>query len=167
MEEMNCHICGKNTKISVGNYHYRESGLDNVWLEDVEILQCDCGESALIPRAPEVHSLIANCLIRQNGQLSGKEIRFLRKNMWVKLADFAPMIEVDPIDLARWERGEGYPDPRIDKRIRFVYAIWMGLKDLSIQIAKDIFKGIEPSQGGSPIYIAVTQLRQISCSINN
>jgi DNA-binding transcriptional regulator YiaG len=163
MEKSFCPTCGKKYHIEIGDYCFRESGLDNVWLEDVEILNCDCGQSASVPRVPDILAIIADIIIKQNSMLSGKEIRFLRKNMWVKAGDFAAMLEVDPLTLAKWEAGEESPAPYLDKRIRFVYAMWIGKKELAIQIARDIYQ--ETTQN-KLIHIPVSALKSMSRPLN-
>lgn len=141
MKELNCPNCQKNQTTKIGEYHYTESGLPNVWLLGIEVFECECGESfAFIPCIQELHKLIAKILLTQENPLSGKEIRFLRKTMGLKAKEFADLIGVKNITVSRWERGGITPPNSIDRLIRLFYASNMNLPDLSEKLAKDTFR---------------------------
>ena len=107
MSEIVCPDCGKSQETFRGDYRYLESGLDNVIICDIELIKCSCGqESALIPKILAVHKAIANGLLEKETQLTGKEIRFLRKEMGLKGRDFADLVSVDNATLSRWENGK-------------------------------------------------------------
>ena len=107
MESMTCPTCKQEGTIHIGKHHYLESGLPNVWIEGVEIFECNCGENfAYIPCASELHRLIAEILLQKEEQLSGREVRFLRKHMGLKAKDLAQKIGVMNVTVSRWEREE-------------------------------------------------------------
>lgn len=119
MTELACPNCGKLQGTFRGDYRYLESGLDHVIICDVEIIRCSCGEeSALIRGILAVHKAIANCLLEKETQLTGKEIRFLRKEMDLKGRDFANLVGVDNATLSRWENGKTKPSIKADRLIR-------------------------------------------------
>jgi hypothetical protein len=62
-------------------YHYVESGLDNVYLKNVDVRVCEtCNPaSPRLPRILELHSTIARAVAMQPCPLRGQDIRFLRK----------------------------------------------------------------------------------------
>ena len=41
----------------------------------------------------------------------GKQLKELRKKMGLKQEDFARLMDVDPLTISRWERGERKPMP--------------------------------------------------------
>jgi putative zinc finger/helix-turn-helix YgiT family protein len=151
MSEIVCPNCGKSQESFRGDYQYLESGLDNVTICDIEMIKCNCGdESALIPRILAVHEAISNCLLEKDTQLTGKEIRFLRKEMGLRGKDFANLVSIDNATLSRWENGKTKPSVKADRLIRVLYAIKM---KPAKELASITFKPI--SRGQSEIAIHV------------
>lgn len=137
MTKLSCPNCQNIQETYFGKYCYTESGLENVWLDDVEIFECTCGEKfALISEIPKLHVRIGKDLLMKQGQLSGREIRFLRKNLGLKSKDFAELLMVTNITLSRWEHGEITPTRSMDRLIRLTYANRMRLA----KVARDILK---------------------------
>jgi len=167
MREIKCPECGETKTTTIGDYHYKESGLRNLWLEGVEIFECSCGQKfAIIPCVPELHGLIAQDLLRQKDQLSGREIRFLRKHMGLKAKDFAEYLGVNNVTVSRWERGEERPSQPTDRLIRLFYAGMMNLKDIVHQLIKDMFREIMPIQSEKAIHFSISKLREFaSCEV--
>jgi putative zinc finger/helix-turn-helix YgiT family protein len=120
---MKCPECGgkltKTTKI----YHYKESGLDNVYLKDIDIYKCvDCkAEMPAIPQIERLHGRIAAAIISKNVPLTGNEIVFIRKHMELKAKDLAQMLNVSRVTVSRWETGAEDIGPSNDKLIRLLY----------------------------------------------
>lgn len=112
----------------LGEHHYLESGLDNVYLVDVELWECPCGENAVgIPAVPELQRVIGEVLLRKKTLLTGKEIRFLRKNIGIPSKKFAETLGVDQATVSRWENEKRLPDKPTDRLIRLVYAYEKGI----------------------------------------
>ncbi len=133
---MRCPNCRREMDYSVGEHHYTECGLENVYLRDVEIWRCPCGEEVVsIPAMPELHRLIAQWLIRKQDLLTGAEIRFLRKSMGLPAKEFAAVVGVEPSTVSRWENGKQSPDRANDRLIRLLYAQSTGL--VSSDLIKD------------------------------
>jgi DNA-binding transcriptional regulator YiaG len=121
---MKCDHCGKTTTIKKGQtYHYIESGLDNVYLENIETRVCKyCGY--ICPRIPtinQLHDTIARAIVLQPWPLSGKDIRFLRQHMGLKAREWAALMRVDVTTLSRWESSEQKIGPQSDRLTRFLY----------------------------------------------
>lgn len=120
-----CHVCGSsNLELRQRQtYHFTESGLENVFLENVDIYRCpDCEEEFVsIPRPLELLNCIAEALLRKPGLLSGQEIRFLRKNLYKKTADFAQLIGHTRVALSRWENGQRKVSRATDRAVRLAY----------------------------------------------
>jgi len=155
MSEIVCPKCGKLQETSRSDYKYLESGLDNVIICDIEMIKCSCGEeSALIPRILAVHKAIANCLFEKETQLTGKEIRFLRKEMGLKGRDFANLVSVDNATLSRWENGKTKPSVKADRLIRVLYAIKM---KPAKELASITFKAISRGQSEIAIHVMTTK----------
>jgi putative zinc finger/helix-turn-helix YgiT family protein len=140
MKEITCPNCSKNHETKLGEYHYTESGLPNVWLLGAEVFECECGERfAFIPCIRELHKLIARDIVTQENSLSGPEIRFLRKIMGLKAKDFANLVGVKNVTVSRWERGEINPPELTDRFIRLFYASTMNLPDIAQELASTTF----------------------------
>jgi putative zinc finger/helix-turn-helix YgiT family protein len=167
MKNMKCPSCQQIGQTHKGKYHYTESGLPNVWLLGVEIFECACGEKfAFIPCLDDLHKIIAIDLLEKEDQLSGLEIRFLRKHMGLRANDFAKQIGVSSVTVSRWEREETIPPEPIDRLIRFFYASEMKLLDFASKIKVIKFRKHTKGQGRSPINIPIERITMGSCAIN-
>lgn len=83
---MTCHNCGKALVRTIAPlYHYKESGLSNVYLKNsVQVYRCTCGKKLVeIPGIGRLHDGIAYALLTKKAVLTGHELRFLRK--WIGL----------------------------------------------------------------------------------
>ncbi|MGO9620330.1 MAG: type II TA system antitoxin MqsA family protein [Desulfobaccales bacterium] len=153
MKIMKCPSCQQMRETHKGGYHYTESGLPNVWLRGVEIFECDCGEkSAFIPCIEELHKLIGKTLIVKEEQLSGSEIRFLRKHMMLKSKDFAKELGVQKVTMSRWENSDSQPSESVDRLIRLVYAIKMGLSKTDKTLVMDKFRNLRKGHHETKLY---------------
>ena len=154
MTDLICPKCGKLQETSRSDYKYLESGLDNVLICDIEMVKCSCGEEcALIPGILAVHKAIANCLLEKETQLTGKEIRFLRKEMGLKGRDFANLVSIDNATLSRWENGKTKPSVKADRLIRVLYAVKM---KSAKELASITFKAISRGQSEIAIHVITT-----------
>lgn len=120
-----CPNCGsKNIVVARSDYKFVESGLDNVILMNVEIERCnECGERAVsIPNPNQLLKLIGEQIILEPNRLTAAEIKFLRKNIYLKIQEFAQIIGVHRVTVSRWEKGHSRPTPSEDRLIRMVYA---------------------------------------------
>jgi putative zinc finger/helix-turn-helix YgiT family protein len=155
MSKLVCPKCGKLRETSRSDYKYLESGLDNVIICDIDMIKCSCGEeSALIPRILAVHEAIANCLLEKETQLTGKEIRFLRKEMGLRGKDFANLVSVNNATLSRWENGKTTPSVKADRLIRVLYAVKM---KPARELASITFKAISRGQSEIAIHVMTTR----------
>jgi putative zinc finger/helix-turn-helix YgiT family protein len=164
MLKHNCLRCGDPYKITTEDYHYLESGLDNLWLCNVEVYRCQCGESAAIPQPIEIHRAIARCLLMSKSPLSGKEIRFLRKHIAMKAIDFAKRIGVDNATVSRWENGKENPSVIADRAIRLACAARLEYYKEAKQLFEEIFPEIAQDNPSVPMFIAADQLGRFSCT---
>lgn len=140
-----CAKCGEPAKIFRQDYDFGESGLSNVVLKNIEVVKCGaCGEiSPRIPRLSDLMATLAAALITKPYELSGEDIRFLRKYAAMTAAEFASLLSADPSTLSRWENEAQKPGPQSDKLIRVIaLERGAGLKK-KLQSAVDHFKNIK------------------------
>lgn len=168
MKDIKCPSCQQLRQTHKGEYHYTESGLPNVWLRGVEIFECDCGEKfAFIPCIEKLHKLIGKTLIGKEEQLSGKEIRFLRKHMMLKSKDFAKELGVQNVTVSRWENDTSQPPESVDRLIRLVYAIKMGLRKTDRALVMDNFRKLKKGHSETKLYsFPARMFVKRACAVN-
>ena len=88
-------------------YRYDLTGLKNIYLAGITVYHCPrCGaEAPSIPRLPELHRVLALNLIGTAEQLTGDEVRFLRKWLGFSGVRFAQLIGISLEHLSRVEHG--------------------------------------------------------------
>ena len=124
-----CQKCGKAIDESIGNYRYKESGLDNIYLENIPVYECECGVSyALIFRVARLNELIARTLLEKSSLLNGKEVRFLRKNLYLSSKDFSEALSVGKDTFSKWENSRQQHSEKNDRLIRATYMILKGIE---------------------------------------
>jgi putative zinc finger/helix-turn-helix YgiT family protein len=120
------------------NYHYTESGLEDVYIDDINVFKCECGEQIVsIPAMPELHNLIAKNLIKKPALLNSNEIRFLRKNMGLTATKLAEYLGVDIASISRWENDSQSISKAHDRLIRVIYC---ELNDIPHEEAKGLIQ---------------------------
>lgn len=121
---MKCMDCGGDMTSTVREHLYRESGLDTVVLDKIEVRRCsECsGEEIVIPRLEELHQLIAGAIVAKAARLTPREIRFLRKTLGLSGDDFAERMSVPHETVQGWESVENpTPMPLVnDLRLRLM-----------------------------------------------
>lgn len=119
-----CPNCGsKDVLINRGEHKFTESGLDNIILKNVEIEKCNnCGEKVVsIPKPNQLLKMIGEQIILNPNRLSPSEIKFLRKNIYLKIKEFAKIMGVDRVTVSRWENKVSTQTESEDRLIRLVY----------------------------------------------
>jgi putative zinc finger/helix-turn-helix YgiT family protein len=150
-----CRSCGKAAKRIQRNYLFRESGLPNVILKDIQVVTCDhCGSAEpIIPRLNEVTRLIASATVRKPRPLSGEDIRFLRKQMDMNGETFAQHLGVDKTTLSKWENNQIQVGASSDRLIR---AVALGLGPHSKEEIEGALRGFKAiDEAGEPIRIEI------------
>jgi putative zinc finger/helix-turn-helix YgiT family protein len=118
---MKCLKCGSQLiPKEVSRYHYTESGLDNVYLTAVQVRRCPKCKTLMpeIPNLLYVQLCIALYVIEKPGRLSGKEVRFLRKNLAMKSKEFADKLGYTAQTFSRIEQGKAVIGPQGDRLVR-------------------------------------------------
>jgi putative zinc finger/helix-turn-helix YgiT family protein len=115
-----CRECGGNAKVVRKNYRFKESGLNNVFLKDIEVVKCaDCkSESPRVPNHDDLMRTIAVALIDKPSELAGDEVRFLRKYLGEGSTTFAQMLGIDRSHLSRVENGAMAISRQTDRLVR-------------------------------------------------
>lgn len=106
-------------------YHFVESGLPNVYLVGIDYRICPACklQAANIPALEDLMTKIARAVVQKEGQLTGAEVRFLRKRLRKKSGEFAKIIGVSPEQMSRWENADNSREESADKLIRVFYSL--------------------------------------------
>lgn len=137
---MKCYSCGSRMVSTKQTYNYSESGIPNLYLANVEVRKCrHCGEKAVVlPQIDELHGVIANLLLCKKTPLTGREVRFLRKEMELTGTALSKMLGVTNVTVSRWENEEEPVSTTSDRLIRIVYY------QLMQERCRSVFPGILP-----------------------
>lgn len=106
-------------------YHYRESGLVNVFLYGIAQSRCKkCGEEIVsVPNIKGLHLAIGRNLVCKEEMLMGAEVRFLRKELKLKSNDMAAALSMKPEIYLHWESEKQSVSPTCDKQLRLIYIL--------------------------------------------
>jgi len=86
-------------------YHYTDSGLNNVWLQNgYNVMDTPYGKAVSIDDADGLHQLLAIQLTRKKGRLTGKEFRFLRVLLGLSQQSTGQMQGLTEQAVSLWER---------------------------------------------------------------
>jgi putative transcriptional regulator len=108
-------------------YHYTECGLDDVWLRGgFEEVTTEHGTGVAIMHDEELHNAIGRHLATSKKVLSGKELRFLRKEMDLTQAALGKMVGLSDQQVARWEKGQCNIPSAADHLLRVLYLEHIG-----------------------------------------
>jgi DNA-binding transcriptional regulator YiaG len=125
-------------------YHYTESGLDNVFLVGIETCHDEAGEETVcIPNHNGLHRTIAEAIIGTERGLLPKEMRFLRTELAKTQHELAQHFQVDHQTVGRWERGETPIDIRCDLILRLLVKEILNVE--TKWTIQEITKGLAPS----------------------
>jgi DNA-binding transcriptional regulator YiaG len=110
------------------SYHYTESGLENVYLENgFHIHKTPYGEGVSIQNTAGLHKAIGKWLVAHPHPLNGAELRFLRTEMDLTQRDLAGIIGATEQTLRLWEKNRGKHIPgTADRLLRALYSEFVG-----------------------------------------
>jgi putative zinc finger/helix-turn-helix YgiT family protein len=135
-----CSDCGSEARVETGTYRFRESGLDNVVLKEIQIVKCPvCGnEDPIIPNLDGLLRIVAVAIITRKMPVTGAEVRFLRKYLGMSGEQFARILHTDKSTLSKWETGAVNIGSKSDLLIRSVALnLGRGLRENAEQITRD------------------------------
>ena len=100
-----CSNCGAEAVRTIGMYPFKESGLSNVMLVGVDLIQCpSCGNvDPIIPDVNDLMRAIAWHVATQRYRLAGEDVRFLRKYLRMTGVEFSELLGSDKTTLSKWE----------------------------------------------------------------
>jgi transcriptional regulator with XRE-family HTH domain len=129
MEKMTDHNCMASRVEKVATiqkpYHFLDSGLPNVYLVGIKYFVCECGNVvAEIPAVKQLMQLIARDLVTSPLDLTGAEIRFIRKRLGKKASEYCKYLGVTPETLSRVESGKQPISIQSQKLARLSYCVF-------------------------------------------
>jgi len=110
------------------SYHYKESGLDNVYLlNGFRIHKTANGKGVSIENTDALHRIIGRWLIDLPKPLNGAELRFLRLEMDLSQSRLAAVIGSTEQSVRRWEKARLQPiQGPADRIVRALYNEYVG-----------------------------------------
>lgn len=129
MNEHDCKIRRSEHRATIDNpYRFLDSGLSNIYLAGIRYWECEeCKRKAAeIPAVEQLLSVIARSVVMKASLLNGEEIRFLRKRLGKKSADFASLINKTPEHFSKLENDQLPLMEETDKLIRLTYGMLSG-----------------------------------------
>jgi DNA-binding transcriptional regulator YiaG len=110
-------------KMKMRECNYRDCGLDNVIVKNVDFMVDDKGNSVYeIPNVMGLHLAISIAILQQARALRPKEIRYLRTECAWTQSELASRFDRDAQSIGRWERGEVPVDQSCDVLLRLLFA---------------------------------------------
>ncbi|MGD0961055.1 MAG: hypothetical protein ABSB19_14715 [Methylomonas sp.] len=108
-------------------HHYKSCGLNNIWLENGYSIINDeeYGECVSISDTVGLHKAIAHDLIFNKPTLTGKEFRFLRKELDLSQKALSDLLGNEEQAVARWEK-TGHVPKWADRLLRACVAEFYG-----------------------------------------
>lgn len=121
---MTCVVCGAIMTTQRETYRYRESGLAQVLLRDVEVSRCpQCGEMEVaILQIEALHQAIAHALLHKPTRLTAEEIAYLRRVLAWSGTELAAYLGTTPETVSRWEHGATPMGKTAERLLRLVVA---------------------------------------------
>ena len=121
--------------------HYRECGLDDVYLvSGYEIVKTPYGKGVAVKNVDGLLRAIGRQLATEKKVLTGKELRFLRKQMDLTQAELGHFVDLSSQQVARWEKGEYEIPGAAETLVRQLFIEHIGgkldLRDLLRQLAE-------------------------------
>ena len=103
-------------------YHYKECGLDDVYLANGFVLEEYDGETFVsVENVDGLWKAIGLYLVTTRKVFSPKEIRFLRRKMALTQVELARKLRVEEQTIARWEKGKVRLPGPADLYLRVLY----------------------------------------------
>lgn len=119
-----------------GVYHYKQCGLDFVYLSGgVDFVDGPRGKQIVIRDIDGLHKAIGRFLVNERHTLSGKELRFLRHEMLMSQATMATLLDVSEQTVHRWEAGKTDAPKPAEALIRLLYNEQFGNNNEKIKTA--------------------------------
>jgi DNA-binding transcriptional regulator YiaG len=103
-------------------YHYRDCGLDNVWIEGgFDEIDSPYGKGISIHDLDGLHRCIAHCLVNKPGPLTGPELRFLRTELDLSQLALGGLCGRNERTIREWETRDAPVEEPANTIVRFVH----------------------------------------------
>ena len=113
--------------MTIDGYHYRECGLDNVHLlNGFGVEETTYGEVVTIHDIDGLHRAIGTHLVRERKDLTGAELRFLRRELGMSQKTLGEFLNKSDQTVARWEKGTTKIDGSAERLLRVLYQLQAG-----------------------------------------
>jgi DNA-binding transcriptional regulator YiaG len=139
-------------------YHYRESGLGNVYLKNGFVLEDhpDYGQLVSISNAEGLHKTIGNAIAGKTAPLTGDEFRYLRVELNLSQKALGDLFDVSDQTVARWEKEET-EIPRTAELVIRNYFLQSKFGDTKIKELTDKLASLDAEKIMLDIYLEETQ----------
>jgi len=125
-------------------YHYKEGGLDGIYLlNGFAVEEHDGEEHVSIVDVPGLHKAIGRHIVLNRKALAPREIRFLRKSMDLTQAELADKLGCNSQSVARWEKGEVSIPGAPEKLLRIVFLCTVITQEEAQQLRKIILERMD------------------------
>jgi putative transcriptional regulator len=112
----------KDAKKTSKQYHYRDCGLENIWIEGgYEEVDSPYGPGVAITDMDGLHRCIAECLVQKQGPLTGAEFRFLRTELDLSQLAMGALCGRGERTVRGWETEDEPVEEPANTIIRHVY----------------------------------------------
>ena len=132
-------------------FHLQGAGLPNVYLLNGVTIENDpdYGELITIEDLQNLHLAMGLSVVRRPRELTGDEMRFLRKQIGLTQGQLAKQLRVSTQTVANYEKGKTEKGPA-DVAVRFIYLAHVspraGIADACQQIARELVDASETNQ---------------------
>ncbi|MBI2801863.1 MAG: helix-turn-helix domain-containing protein [Gammaproteobacteria bacterium] len=102
--------------------HFLECGLDDVYLvSGYEVAKTPYGKGVAVKNVDALLRAIGTKLATEKNSLTGKELRFLRKQMDLTQPELGKLVGLSGQQVARWEKGEYKIPGPADRLVRLLF----------------------------------------------
>jgi DNA-binding transcriptional regulator YiaG len=128
-------------------HHYRECGLDDVYLiSGFEEQKTRYGTAVAIQDIPGLHQAIGLRIINEGKPIAPREFRFLRKNMDLTQEALARRLGVDSQTVARYEKDETSIPTPTDRVLRLMFWFHISSPEQQQKFLDEVRSMIEDEQ---------------------
>ena len=129
MEKMTDHNCTARRVERLATaeepFHFVDSGLPNVYLVGIKYFECECGGVvAEIPAIKQLMQLIARDIVESPFDLTGEELRFLRKRLGMKASEYANLLGFTAETFSRIENKKQAISIQAQKLAKLSYCVF-------------------------------------------
>lgn len=136
--------------------HYTACGLDDVYLlSGYNLEKTPYGDGVTVKNLDELHRAIGRFLASQKKALSGKELRFLRKQMNLSQSELGKLLGLTAQQVARWEKEESEISGSAEMLMRALFIEHDG-GDLNLQALAEKLDEMDDTAANKKSFFAPT-----------